>query len=356
MSGLVRFSEMLGVQHAVELLQRVIEGDRLPHGILLTGPSGVGKGTFARALAATLLCENSDREACGTCSSCMRVASRSHPDLLVVRRVSKKIRDRAPMSDSDEDEAEKDLSNFIRIFQIREMTDHIGFAAKEGGRRVFLVDPADRMNVEAQNALLRTLEEPPGDAVILLVASRAHMLLPTVRSRCFALRFGPMRPAELAEALQARGMDLDEAQARASLSRGRPGLALSLDMQRLETRRGEILGVLEALTASPRAIAEWPGLVGTVHDKDDAMFQEGLDMFEELLRDATRAAAGAPTDHLLDPRLAGRLEAVGHRLGTARGAELIRSIEKLRGQLSFNVNKTLLTEALLASVAGAPVP
>jgi DNA polymerase-3 subunit delta' len=247
-----------------------------------------------------------------------------------------------------------ELRPFIVVQQIRELSYHAAYAPREGRRRVFLVDPADRMNTESQNALLKTLEEPTAQAVIVLVASRPHVLLPTVRSRCFQIGFGAVPPGELAVLLAAGGMPAQESRARAALAEGRPGRAMSLDLPALAERRDLILTSLEALSASPPAAAD----LGTVADQvcglGETELLEGLDLVMALLRDAARVASGRRS--ILHADVGPRIETLGRRLGAERAMDIVALADRLRGDLRLNINKTLLCETLLAAVAGGPIP
>ena len=257
---------------------------------------------------------------------------------------------------SDEPPEDTDLSAFIRIFQIRQLVEHAAHAPREAGWRIFLIDPADAMNAESQNALLKTLEEPPGQSLLVLVSSRPHLLLPTIRSRTFNLGFAPLATGALAGELEGRGFDRSEAVERAALSGGRLGFALELDLEGMRERRLSILETLEALAASPRALADLPAQVGALAGKDDRELEEGLDLFAGLLRDAARLAAGGDLDPLTHRDIAARLAELSGRLGCDRGAELVRTTDVLRRGLRTNLNKTLMIESLLAAVAGGPIP
>ncbi|HNF64555.1 MAG TPA: DNA polymerase III subunit delta', partial [Plasticicumulans sp.] len=154
-------------------LAPALAAGRLPHALLLAGPEGLGKMAFAQALGEALLCESQrpDHHACGHCRACRLLAAGSHPDLHVV----------VP---AEEGKA-------IRVDAIREL---IGFAAltpQFGGRRVLRLAPAELLNVNAANALLKTLEEPAPGSHLILVSARPARLLPTVRSRCQTIRFAP---------------------------------------------------------------------------------------------------------------------------------------------------------------------
>ena len=176
MSG---FSGILGHEVPIGLLQRLMSEERLPHALLFHGPVGVGKSTVARALAATLFCENPrNDDACGNCDACRLVEAGNHPDRSSVRRLPKK-------------DKPAELRRNIIIEQIRDLSHLASLAPRTAPRRLFVIDPADRINVAAQNALLKTLEEPPGKALLILIAARPHVLLATIRSRCFAVGFSP---------------------------------------------------------------------------------------------------------------------------------------------------------------------
>src|SRR5262249_24546682 len=140
----------------------------LPPSLIFAGPQGVGKRLTAVALAQALNCEQGG---CGACPVCARIARGVHADVLVV---------------------EPGDSGTIKVDQVREAIDRTAYRPFEGRRRVVIVDEADALVPEAQNALLRTLEEPPPASVFVLIPARPEMLLPTVRSRCQRLRFGPL--------------------------------------------------------------------------------------------------------------------------------------------------------------------
>jgi DNA polymerase-3 subunit delta' len=229
-------------------------------------------------------------------------------------------------------------------------------APRIAGRRVFIVDPADRMMIQAQNALLKTLEEPPGSAVLILIAARPHLLLPTIISRSFCLPFAALRSGELADLLETRGLPRDEALARAALAEGRPGAALELDLEALRDRRDSVLSMIEALTSSPTIPADMPVMAAELAGKTEAELLEGLWLLQALLRDAARAGPQTGDPHLIHVDVSERLQRVGEQLAPLRAASLVRSVERLRADLRFNLNRMLVAESLLAAVAGGPLP
>ena len=161
--------------------------EALPHALLLHGPPGIGKSALSEVFAAALLCEQPDADgrACGGCAACGWFAQGNHPDVRVL----------AP--GGDDEEGKEKASREIKIAQVRALAGFLSVGAHRGGRKVVIVDPADALNVPAANALLKTLEEPPGDTVFLLVTGRADALPATIRSRCVALGL-PMPTIEVA--------------------------------------------------------------------------------------------------------------------------------------------------------------
>ena len=211
---------------------------RFPHALLLRGPDGVGKRCFARRLARNLLCRSPTEEgACGECRACHLASAELHPDLhLIEAREDRKL---------------------IGIEQIREVNERLGLTASGGARKVVVMAPAEAMTRPAANTLLKTLEEPPGDTVFILVSDRSSLLPATIRSRCQALSF-PCPPAPLAlQWLEGRIDAGLSATALLGLAHGAPLRAVEL--ARRNDARAELLRDVESLlegAADPVAVAE----------------------------------------------------------------------------------------------------
>lgn len=232
----------------------------LPHALLLTGPEGVGKGAFALAIAARLLCETPvEGNACGGCPSCHWLAGGNHPDFRHV----------IPEADAEEQGAEetdkKKASRQILIDQIRALEAFVFVGGHRNGARVVVVEPAEAMNTAAENALLKILEEPPSSVYFILVSSQWRSLLPTIRSRCQTLKLGRPSLAEASRWLVSEG-DAEAAEL-LPLMGGAPLLALS------ESERGRG-GALSTLLTSlgepgrdPLALAaRWESLLQLKND------------------------------------------------------------------------------------------
>ncbi len=224
--------------------QRVVAmqaGARLPHALLLRGPEGVGKARFARRLVSALLCERQEfhNRPCGECRGCRLMAANSHPDL---HRL-------APLEDKQR----------IGIDQVRSLIERIGLTPQYGGHKAVVVAPAEGMTRAAANTLLKTLEEPPGDALFVLVSHRPGALPATIRSRCQMVDF-PVPDADLARAWLAAELGSQEAAETAlRLGHGAPLNARTLAAGGGLEAREAILEDLERLIrgdADPIATAE----------------------------------------------------------------------------------------------------
>ena len=225
------FRDVIGHRRLVSLLSRAVARGTVPPSLLLAGPAGVGKRRVAIALAQTFNCPSHvsapgiELDACGECATCRRIARGTHPDVILV---------------------EPGDMGSIKIESVRDVIDRAQYRPFEGRRRAVIIDDAEALVPAAQNALLKTLEEPPSASVFVLVSSMPDALLPTVRSRCPRLRFGPLAPGEIASALQ-RDHDYAEADARAVAADadGSLGRALQAESADLAEARANARHLLE---------------------------------------------------------------------------------------------------------------
>ena len=180
-----------------------------PHALLLTGPAGIWKEEFAAMLAASLLCTSSDNKPCGQCDACKRMESGQHGNLW-----------RLTLSGD---------ARSIKIDQLRELLSTLSLHPLEKGNRVVLIICVDAMTVQAQNALLKTLEEPEHSDYFLLTANNDRAVLPTITSRCQVVRLPLWSDERIRALLIARGVEPSRAQELSQLAAGRPGLALAAE-------------------------------------------------------------------------------------------------------------------------------
>jgi DNA polymerase-3 subunit delta' len=216
--------QIYGQKQAKELLTRSLAADRLAHAYLFQGPGGVGKQLFARKLAAAVNCSgNNGLESCGVCSSCKKMVAGSHPDFFLV---------------SPEKGA-------IKIAQVRELIKKISFAPYEAETRVVLVEDVHTMRQEAANSLLKTLEEPPENNILILTADSAGNVLQTILSRCQTIPFYSLTTEETVKIIiEQEGMDQQTALLLARLGEGSPGKALLLHNKDLISLREMLVSFL----------------------------------------------------------------------------------------------------------------
>src|SRR5215813_14708773 len=211
----MQFDSFIGNQKIIERLRRKLREDRFPHGLIFSGPEGVGKHTCALMLAKALNCrEAPPGEFCNTCPSCRKIDSGTHPDVITIA-------------------VEEDATQ-IKIAQVRRLLTLLELQPLEGRNKVFIIDPADSLNLESANALLKGLEEPPENSFFMLITVNVHELLLTVRSRCQVYNFTPLTIAEVRQ----HGID-DELTIR--WSQGSIGRARAMDSSRLKSDRETML-------------------------------------------------------------------------------------------------------------------
>ncbi len=202
-------------QSAREAFANCVREDRIPHAILLAGPSGCGKTEFAYRIAREALCLNSQRGGCGECRSCQLLKGGAHPDF---RQITFELQEKS-----------EKFSDVIKVPQIRRLIEALYKTTTISNRKVAIVHPAERMNASAANALLKTLEEPVGDTVLILVAHDPARLPATVRSRCQRLSIDlPTKAQSLDWLTRAQGVDAVDAEEALEAAAGRPLHALAL--------------------------------------------------------------------------------------------------------------------------------
>ncbi len=184
-------------------IQQQVEAERLPHALMLAGPPSVGKRTFARALTAQLLCAAPQHGiACGACKSCLLLLAQAHPDAHWL--------------------APEEAGKAVKIDQVRDLVERMTQTAQQGGRKVAVIAPAEAMNRNAANALLKTLEEPSGATLLMLISDAPGRLLPTIRSRCQRLEFPIPARGEVVTWLQPQAASLDKLEEALAEAEGRP--------------------------------------------------------------------------------------------------------------------------------------
>ncbi|MGV3624286.1 MAG: DNA polymerase III subunit delta' [Archangium sp.] len=327
--------EVKGQPRAVEALRAALAKQQVHHAWLFQGPDGVGKELTAASLAQALVCPEKPFEGCGVCSACKRVTNRNHPDVTWLmpeaEQVERGISGRSDFTNTP--------SRDIRIEQIRKLQERLAFRALESKYKVALLVTAHAMNQNAQNALLKTLEEPPKDTVLILISSAPDKLLPTIRSRCAKANFGPLPTAFIAEKVKAsakKGMEDALANQIAAMASGSLARALSLDPKTLEARK-EIIESFEKLV--PQDASGWLTLAEQWSD-DRATAESSLEVLQVWLRDVALTQVGS--DALVNSDLKELAATAATRVSPARLQRRSNLIEEAKNAISQRNGSTRL--------------
>jgi DNA polymerase-3 subunit delta' len=318
------FNSIEGHDKPISILKRALANKMLAHAYLFSGEEGIGKKMAALALAAAVNCGEAGPEGgCGVCPSCRKMASLGHPDVHIL------------VPDGDE----------IKIDQVRQTQADLSLKPFEGAKKILIIDGAERMNAASSNAFLKTLEEPPGDTLIILVTAMPQSLLPTIRSRCQEIRFHPLPRRTLAQALlQRRELSEGDAWFLAALAQGSMGRGLSMDVDQEKAARDEVMALWGGLgSMGPgEVLAQAEAL-----SKDRDRLERLLDIGVEWLRDALVYRATGEEKLLVHGTARDRHRAWGERFPVPRMLADMDLFFTSRSMLDRRVSAQLVAENLL---------
>jgi DNA polymerase-3 subunit delta' len=334
----VPFRTIAGHSRLLSLLARVLACDSMPPAVLMAGPAGVGKRLTAIAIAQAVNClqprssSEFERDACGECASCRRIARGVHPDVIVV---------------------EPGETGAIKIEQLRDVIDRAQYRPFEGRRRVVIINEADAAGADAQSALLKTLEEPPSASLFILISSIPDALLPTVLSRCPRLRFGPLTAAEVARVLkQDHGYSESDARAAAADADGSIGRALESQSEDLTEARDAAQRLLQetARTNDParrinlaRDLTEGKGTPAEERNR----LAVRLRSLGSLLRDVGIIASRADRGMLANSDLEAQLETLSSSFDAERSLRAYAAVDRALAALDRNASAKVVADWLL---------
>ncbi len=325
---------IIGHEHTINTLRRALASDRVRHAYLFTGPDSIGKTLLARRFAQTLLCtggpdpRSAPQNPCNTCLSCRKVMHNNHPDVHYISRPPDK--------------------QFILIDQVRALQSDSSRKTIEGRRNIFLISGMHEMNVQAANCLLKTLEEPEPDVVLLLTAPDPGQLLPTILSRVQQLPMHLLTTSQIKAALEQHWqVEPQEAGVIAALAAGRIGWAAQAveDEEMLENRRAQ----LETLTRLPSLSRARRFDVAQQLSADGEKLRGILELWLLWWRDMVLASHGS-LDLVVNIDLAGLLEKQAARVGQAESQRMVRAILGTMEALDQNVNARTDLEVLMLDV------
>jgi DNA polymerase-3 subunit delta' len=311
---------------------------RLGHAYLFVGQPGVGKHTFARELARSLLCEIPSKtlKACGHCPGCVQVAAGTHPDLVLAARPEDKV----------------DLP----IELIRDVIEHLSLKPARGGRKVAILDDADDLTAEAANAFLKTLEEPPPGSILILIGGPTpERQFSTILSRCQVVPFTPLRREQVVELLREHGIaDETRLDRLARVASGSAGQAMALDDEALWHFRNRLLDALANPALDVFELAtEWNHFVEEAGKEAGVRRRRAslvLKLLIGLLQDAQRVSHGV-SPLVADSTEARTLAKVAERLGPERFMEWINRATEAVIQVDRKVQLELVIEGFADSLA-----
>lgn len=335
----MRLSGLLGQERAKAQLEAELEAGKTAHAYMFVGPKGVGRGTAAQSLFIALNCKAAEAgpglfgdappsdEPCGQCGDCRRALAWQHEDLLVIE----------PPGDA--------ASAQIKVESVREVIRSLNFAPLGGGTRLVLIREAQQMNQTAANALLKTLEEPPPDNIIMLTVQDPKELLPTIASRCRKVGFSPLSEDIVAEELVRRGAEPEAARLKAALSGGSLGRALELDQEQMQ---GRLRSFGEVLDRRADTLADWSfaeDMVGSFRGPqriDRQGLAESLDLLCLLYRDKAVAAAGKADMAWLPGR--------SRPMNPAQAADAFSRVRRAQAEILGNASPELALTVLLGDL------
>lgn len=321
------FFDIYGHEKQVAILRQAIVQNRLGHSYLFSGIDGVGKKTLALELAKALNCEKAGEinDSCEKCPVCLKIKRRTHPDVFLI-------------------EAE---GQFIRVAAIREIQAQMTFRPMEGKKRVYVIDNADRMNEEAANALLKTLEEPSASNVLILITAKPYTLPSTIISRCRHMRFNPVAIDTITKFLvECQKIEKESALLPAGLSGGSVGQALELSREEAVAYRAEVLKMLANTKKSdPMSLLAFAAFFG--QDKQDKReIKQGFSILQTCFRDALIYKETGSSRMLLNQDETALIASLALRLTGRQIIQNIALMEKSFETMERNVNKTLTLETM----------
>jgi DNA polymerase-3 subunit delta' len=326
------FSSIIGHAQPQRFLQAALETGRLGHALLFHGEDRIGKRLVAKVVAQAINCEAvpalSPPDACGICRSCHQIDIGSHPDVTIIQATSGK--------------GETD--------QTREIESRFIYRPLIGSRKIVILDNADLLRQEAANALLKTIEEPPPESLIILVSAYPECLLPTIRSRCQELRFAPLAIGLVKDLLiQQRRLSESDARFLSVISGGRIGLALEANVEEFRAQRAALLEMVSRDCLE--SVASLFKVAEAIAKSEHA--DEALGWLAAWFRDLAIVKVGGDHSRLINSDCLDDLQRLAARLTTETILELAAFVETLQEGMERNVNKQLTLEGLLLRLRDA---
>jgi DNA polymerase-3 subunit delta' len=324
----MKLKDIIGHDDKIELMIKAYRQNRLAHAYLFHGPAGIGKKAVALSVIKYIFCENEPYkeehlDSCSSCASCRKLESDNHPDLIMV----------------------EPENSYIKIGVIRELRKKLTFGKYDAKFKFCIINDAECMRAEPANALLKTLEEPSGDVVIILITSKVNMLLPTIISRCQKLRFNPLKNSDIKGELVSRyDLKSDEADIVSSFLQGSFLKLDSTDLNEMvKLRRRLIKKIKEASINNIAGIVDFSSECGK---EDKELLVETIEMIKTFYRDAAILKSSAE-EQLINKDIIGDIKSIASSMTADELFIKINILSRMQGLLMANVNKRLVMESMM---------
>ena len=322
------FKDVIGHKSAIKILQKEIKSCRISHAYLFTGKAGVGKRTLAMQFAKALFCKEGSNDSCDTCIICQKIKHFNHPDLENI-------------------EIEND-SKQLKIDQIREMQKNLVYKPYEGERKIYIISNADCMTLQAANSLLKTLEEPPSYATIILLAEDVNKILPTVFSRCQHIKLSVIPRYEIKELLISRNINEEKAGLIARLAGGSPGKALKLCYEeKLFSQRKELINILLKLNKTDKI-----ELFKNADRMEELLKQQFplFDLLSNWYHDIIIYKQGSQNDNIINYDFRENIKKQAELYNINELISVLQLINRYQRYIKQNVKKDLALQVLLLKI------
>jgi len=319
---------LVGHENNLALLERTVREGRPAHAYLFTGPAGIGKKLVAMRFACLLNCARPGEDTDGSCNVCRRIIAEKHPDVTI----------------------ERPEKGMIRIDRIRNVQAFFKYAPVEGRYRILIIDDAHLMNRSAQNALLKTLEEPPPGRVLVLISARPFLLLSTVRSRSRRMRFNPIPFSPLAELLEQKGLPAEKARILASMSSGSVERAMEMaESKFLDLREQMIAALTDPMGKSISGLLELSAAISVDRQTAAEAIDIALTWIRDLLVEQNGFDIAEPVHGDFLDRIASAAQHHSSRQLLSVYDELSRASSLIEADI--NVNRNLVTDVMFLKIA-----
>jgi DNA polymerase-3 subunit delta' len=323
-------NEFIGNTAVLDVIKRQLVQDRLPHSMLFVGIRGIGKHTLAGFVSMVANCQKEANDFCRDCPSCRKILQNSHADVKLYGPEGQ----------------------FIKIDQMRELSREVFFRPFEGKMRVFIIDEAEKMNLESANSILKTLEEPPESSLLILISDKPNELLGTIRSRCQIFRFAPLSPDDIDQILrrQTRHLAADR-EFLSRISKGSVGRALNIDLARYRETRQELLDLIKVCCSQEFLYTNAAlTLASLARERDE--FENKMEILYCLLHDLFLLKVDAVCEFLTNTDVRGTLSDLAPSLSFQQIQDAIKALDHLEAGSKRNLNKQLALDHFVFQLSG----